>query len=89
LALNGGRKLTLDEYALICGVLGVSSFITSFISSVTVIVFSDSISITPLFDQAALALRICLQLVDLLKKANSLSNELAEKLKSLKINIEV
>ena len=29
------------------------------------------------------------ELVDLLKKANSLSNELAEKLKSLKINIEV
>lgn len=24
LALNGDRKLTLDEYALICGVLGVS-----------------------------------------------------------------
>lgn len=25
LALNGGRKLTLDEYSLICGVLGVST----------------------------------------------------------------
>lgn len=25
LALNGGRKLTLDEYALICCVLGVSA----------------------------------------------------------------
>lgn len=25
LALNGDRKLTLDEYALICGVLGVSA----------------------------------------------------------------
>ena len=25
LALNGARKLTLDEYSLICGVLGVST----------------------------------------------------------------
>ena len=25
LALNGGRKLTLDEYALICGALRVST----------------------------------------------------------------
>ena len=25
LALNGGRKLTLDEYASICGVLGVNT----------------------------------------------------------------
>lgn len=25
LALNGGRKLTLDEYAFICGALGVNT----------------------------------------------------------------
>lgn len=25
LALNGGRKLSLDEYAIICGVLGVDT----------------------------------------------------------------
>lgn len=25
LALNGGRKLTLEEYALICGTLGVNT----------------------------------------------------------------
>ena len=25
LALNGGRKLSLDEYAVICGVLGVDT----------------------------------------------------------------
>lgn len=25
LALNGGRKLTFDEYSIICGVLGVNT----------------------------------------------------------------
>ena len=86
LALNGDRKLTLDEYALICGVLGVSA--DKFLKPRGVMEMKSEKTITVTLEMEEVMNEAC-ELVDLLKKANSLSNELAEKLKSLKINIEV
>ena len=90
LALNGDRKLTLDEYALICGVLGVSAdkFLKPRLPDQRVMEMKSEKTITVTLEMEEVMNEAC-ELVDLLKKANSLSNELAEKLKSLKINIEV